>query len=375
MKGHIQKRGPNSYRLVYELPRDAVDRRRQGRQTVHGNKRDADAKLREIMMGLDKGVYLTPTTETLGAFLERWLGTYAATATSKRTQQDYKSIVNRYLVPNLGMIPLASLRPEHVQGRYAELQSNGLSDMTVLHTHRLLKQALAHAVKWQVMTRNVCDMVDPPRPQRKEMVALDKIGVGRLFKASETSLFHDLFFFAVYTGVRRSELLALRWENVDLEHGRVHVVAGLHRINGEGIRLLPTKTSRSRRSISLSHEVVECLRQIQGSQLVKRVELGPVWTDTGFVFTDEAGRPLDPGRVSKEFARVRKQAGLNGVRFHDLRHTHASLMLQANVHPKVVSERLGHSSVMITLDTYSHILPGLQEEAAEKFSEIIGDAR
>ena len=196
-----------------------------------------------------------------------------------------------------------------------------------------------------------------------------------LTAACDGSQFQHAFFVALYTGARRSELLALRWENVDLERGRLHIVAGLYRIKGKGLMLLPTKTLKSRRGISISSEVVQVLRQIRGTQVVKRVELGPAWMNTGFVFTDEIGGPLDPARVSKEFARVRKHAGIGGVRFHDLRHTNASIMLLAGVHPKVVSERLGHSSIMVTMDIYSHLLPGLQEDAAEKFSKMIGNPR
>ena len=243
--------------------------------------------------------------------------------------------------------------------------------MTVLHTHRLLRQALSHAVKWNLVARNVCDSVDPPRPQRKEMVALDAPGIGRLLASAEGTPYRDLFLLAIYTGLRRSEVLALRWEYVDLERKRLFVVAGLHRINGKGLVQLPTKTTRSRRPVSFTDEVADVLRQIRGSQLVKQVELGPVWQDSGFVFTDLEGRPLDPIRVSKAFAKVSKVAGIKGVRRHDLRHTHASLMLKAGVHPKVVSERLGHSSINITLDTYSHVLPGVQDEATELFSKLL----
>ena len=138
---------------------------------------------------------------------------------------------------------------------------------------------------------------------------------------------------------------------------------------------MPTKTKRSRRAVSFSAEVADLFTQIRGAQLVRQVELGTEWNETGYVFTNEFGNPLDPGRVSKEFARVRRVAGLQGVRLHDLRHTHASLLLAANVHPKIVSERLGHASVIITLHTYSHVIPGLQEDAADKFSRIVADDR
>ena len=369
MKGHIRKSG-NSYQLIYELPRGADGRRRQERRTVHGTKRDAEAKLREILTALDRGDHVTPTKETVGAFLERWLETYASIRTSLRTQRDYRGIVRRYLTPSLGDMVLATLRPADVQGLYSDLLARGLSAQTVLHTHRLLSEALSHAVKWGAVVRNVCAAVDPPRPEKKEMVALDTEGVDRLFASAEGSRYRDVFLIALYTGLRRPEVLGLRWDYVDVERRRLHIVAGLHFLTGMGLVLLPTKTTRSRRPVSFTTEVVDELRQVRGAQIVQKAELGPAWQDLGFVFTRPDGRPLDPAKVTNGFAEVMKRAGLPGVRLHDLRHTHASLMLQAGVHAKVVSERLGHASVGITLDTYSHVLPGVQEEAAETFSNF-----
>ena len=173
-----------------------------------------------------------------------------------------------------------------------------------------------------------------------------------------------MFFVAVYTGLRRSEILGLRWPEVDLEQGTIGVVAGLHRLSGKGLVLLPTKTARSRRQIAITDNVADVLRQIRGSQLVQRVELGSAWQDTGFVFSKPAGRPIDPLKVTAAFGLIARRSGLKGGRFHDLRHTHVSLMFQAGGHPKIASERLGHASVTITMDTYSHVLPGLQEDAA-----------
>ena len=375
MKGHIRKRANGSWQLICELPRDANGRRSQGRQTVHGSKKDAEAKLREILTTLDKGDYVTPTEETVGSFLERWLETYAATRTSPRTQMAYRSVIRSYISPTLGAVPLASLRQQHVQDTYATLLSRGLSAQTVLHTHRVLHKALSSAVKEGIVARNVCDAVEAPRPPKREMSTLDGKGVLRFLEVSNDSPYRDVFLVALYTGLRRSEVLALKWDNVDLENSRLFVVAGLHFITGQGLVLLPTKTARSRRPVTFTPEVADVLRAIRGAQLVSQVELGSAWQGTRFVFTKPNGTPMDPAKVTNAFTAVIKEAGLSGVRLHDLRHTHASLMLLAGVHPKVVSERLGHANISITLDTYSHVLPGLQEDAAEKFSKVIGDAR
>ena len=301
-------------------------KRRQGRQTVRGSKSNAEAKLREILTSLDKGDYVIPTNETLIAFLQRWLDTYVSTNTSPRTREDYKGVVRQYLDPGLGNIQLKSLKPKHIQRHYGHLKENGLSAQTVLRSHRVLKQALAHAVKWQVIARNPCEAVDAPKPVRKEMVALNRDEVAQLLSASEGSNYRDVFLVALHTGLRRSEILGLKWNSVDLDQGVLRVVAGLHRLPKRGLVLLPTKTNRSRRQLPIAPEIVDVLHRIRGEQIVSEIELGPAWEHAGFVFTRLDGMPLDPAKVTKEFTRVIRTLGLGRVRFHDLRHTHASLM-------------------------------------------------
>ena len=283
--------------------------------------------------------------------------------------------MHRYLVPALGNLTLTGLRPEHVQGLYGDLLSRDLSARTVLHTHRVLREALGHAVKWRLIAWNVCDAVDPPRPQRKQMTSMDEEEANRFLAVSETSPFKDVFFVALYTGLRQSEVLALKWTEVDLDRSTLNVVAGLHRLTGQGLVLLPTKTARSRRQLAVTEEVVDLLHQIRGQQLVRRMALGGAWHDGGFVFTKDDGSPLDPEKVTKEFAKTAKVAGFSGLRLHDLRHSHASLMLKAGASPKAMSERLGHASISITMDVYAHLLPGMQEEAAQKFSKLLADSK
>ena len=325
---------------------------------MHGTKRDAEAKLRELVTALDKGEYVSSTKETVGGFVSRWLG-----------------IAHRYLNPVLGPISLNALRPDHVQALYANMLRRGLSPRTVVHTHRLLRECLSHAVKWRVLSQNVCDAVDPPRPQRKQMAALDTDEVDRFLAAAETNPYRDVFFVLIYTGLRRSEVLALHWSDVDLDRCTLNVVAGLHRLPGQGLVLLPTKTSRSRRQVPITEEVVDVLHQVRGEQTLQRITLGSAWNDSGFVFTKPDGGPLDPERVTKGFAKTAKEAGFNGIRLHDLRHSHASLMLKAGVGPKEISERLGHASISITMDVYAHLLPGMGAEAAKKFSMLLAESR
>ena len=371
MRGYIRKRGKDSWQIIFDLARGVDGKRRQARHTVRGTKRDAEARLRELITSLDKGDYVPPCKETVSWFLQRWLDSYVATNTSLRTQEGYRERVRRYLIPALGPLAMTALRPEHVQALYADMLGRGLSARTVLGSHRVLRAALSHAVRWRLVARNITDVVDPPRPRPKEMVALSSEGVVRLLATARESPYRDVFLVALYTGLRRSEALALRWSEVDLDKGSIRVVAGLHRLPGMGLVLLPTKTARSRRQVAVTHEVIDVLRQIKGYQLVQRLQLDPACQDTDFVFTKPDGSPVDPEKVTKAFAAIVKVAGLGSFRLHDLRHTHAFLMLQAGVHPKVVSERLGHASVTITMDTYSHVLPGIQEEAADRLSQLL----
>ena len=172
MNGFIRKRGKKSWQLIFDLPRDADGKRKQARRTDHGTKREADSKLRELVSGVEKGEYVTLSKESVGEFLARWLDIYAATSTSPRTQEDYEGIIRRYLKPHLRAISLSALKPDNVQTLYTDMRKRGLSSVTILHTHRLLSECLTHAVKWQILTRNICDAVDPPRPQRRQMTSL-----------------------------------------------------------------------------------------------------------------------------------------------------------------------------------------------------------
>ena len=217
--------------------------------------------------------------------------------------------------------------------------------------------------------RNVCDAVDPPRPLNREMAAFDEIGVERFLEAAAPHRYGSVFFLALYTGMRRSEVLGLRWTAVDLTAKTVSVVETLQRILGKGMMTLQPKTDKSRRLVNLPPSAAALLSGLKVKQQEDRKSLDLPWEESDYVFCLADGRPYSPDKISLAFADLLKKAGLPHIRLHDLRHTHATMMLKNGVNPKIVSERLGHSSVVITLDIYSHVLPGLQEEAAMKFEE------
>ena len=375
MKGSIRQRSKGSYQIRYEAPPDGSARRKYLSETVKGNKKDAERVLRERLSANENGGYVPRHKETVAEFLQRWLDTYAATNTSVRTQEGYKGNVSRYIVPSLGSLPVQGLTAQHIQRMYASLIERGLSARTVLHTHRVLKQALGHAVKWGILPRNAADAASPPRPRPADLNMWDADTIDRFLEAAAKSRFRDLYHLAILTGMRRSELAGLKWENVDLAQGQLSVVNTLQRILGHGLVEGTPKTVKSRRSLALAPESVDLLHAVRGRQIHHGMELGPLWQNTGFVFTQEDGKPVNPPSVSKDFAKIIRNSGLVHLTFHGLRHAHATLALSAGINPKIVSERLGHSTIAMTMDTYSHVIPGLQEEAALAIEQLLAAAR
>jgi integrase len=378
MKGHIRKRG-NSYAIVVELPRDpSTGKRRQKWHYINGTKRDAERTLRELLTSMDNGTYIKHKKLTLGSLLREWLTDYVAIHDSPRTLESYSSNVKRHLIPALGALPLAELKPQHIQGYYAKaLESGradgkgGLSARSVLYHHRIIGKALGYAVKMGLIARNVTDAVSPPRVAKVTMATLSPEEVSRILDTAKDSPYYVFFVTLLYTGLRRGELLALRWRNLDLDSASLAVVETAYQLgNGEYVIKEP-KTAHSRRMVSLSPAIVGLLQEYRADQVLLRIQLGIGLTEDDFVFVRYDGRPLLPNAVTHAFQKLVKKAGLRRVRLHDLRHTHATLMLKAGIHPKIVSERLGHASIGITLDTYSHVLPGLQKQAAEKFDAVV----
>jgi len=249
------------------------------------------------------------------------------------------------------------------------MSEKGLSASTISQLHVILKEALSHAVKWGLLIRNVAEAATPPRRQRKPMKMWDDDTIDRFLELVGNSRFGELHRFAIHTGMRRSEITGLKWENVDLERGKLSVVETLQRITGYGLVQGEPKTPRSRRSIALSPEAVELLHSVRGRQIEQSLAVGGGWQNTGYVFTREDGKPLAPDMVSKDFCRLVRKSGLPSLTFHGLRHASATLLLSDNVNPKIVSELLGHSNIATTMDIYSHVLPGRQEAAVSRLAK------
>jgi integrase len=308
---------------------------------------------------------------------------YAATNVSTATLVRYRGIVANHFVPTIGAIQLTDLRPAHIQRAYAEALTPGvrrdrrvgaLSARTVLQHHRVLREALAHAVRWQLIARNPADAVAPPKPARHEMRVLDRMEAQALLAASGDDPLYCLLHVALATGARLGELLALRWSDMDGKSGTLRITRSAQRLPGEGIVFHAPKTHRSIRPIALSPVTLKILRTHRAAQAEQRPAVGSAYTDRDLVFANALGQPLDGTAVTKRFQQIAHGVGLGHLRFHDLRHTAATLMLSAGTHPKIVSERLGHATINITLDTYSHVLPDMQHDAAVMLDALLTDA-
>jgi integrase len=378
-QGHIRPQGEGSWQLKFDLGRDPVSGKRISKfVTFRGNKRQAQAELTRLLAQRDAGSYVDPTKMTVAEYLQHWLAAGVERRVGKRTAARYRQIVERNITPRLGYIPLRKLTAAHIEAFEADLQregwvkakakgkegqKRGLSAQTVLHVHRTLSQALNHAVSLEVLIKNPAKQVKPPRPASLEIKILDKQEITALLKAAKNMNLYVPVLVAVTTGIRRGELLGLRWRDLDLTACTLTVKQAMQRTKGE-LEFKSPKTKTSRRTITLPAATVEALQAHYKMQLEERMKLGLGRDPHGLVLTRADGKPLDPDSLSKAFERLVLKAKVTPITLHGLRHTHISHLLMDGVHMKVVSERAGHANVNITLNTYAAYIPNMQADAA-----------
>jgi integrase len=376
MRGHVRKRG-KKWTVVLDAGTDERGKRKQRWHSGFTTRRDAERALTDLLATQQRGEYVEPSRLTLGAYLtDDWL---PAVRRSVRplTHAGYERSVRVHIVPRLGDVPLQHVTPARLNGLYAELlesgrtDGKGLSAGSVRQMHLALHGGLAAAVRWGYATRNVAALADPPRPQAPRGRVWTADELRRFLTSIQVERLYALFLMLAATGMRRGEALGGRWEDVDLEGARWRVRRTLLPVAGRAVEGTP-KSARGLRSVALDPVTVRALKQWRVSQLEERMAWGAAWTDTGRVFTREDGTDLHPSRVSETFDRLVKRSGLPRVRLHDLRQGHATLAPAAGVHPKVVQERLGHSSVEFTLDRYSHAVPAMLEDAAATVARLVG---
>ncbi len=370
MRGHIRKKGERSWQITLDTGTGPDGKRRRYFETVRSSRKsDAQRRLNELLVSLEKGVYTPPGRLTLAEHLNNWLGGYVKTNCSVRTHDGYESIVKNHLTPNLGHVQLKHLHQQAIQSYYGKAIER-LSPRTVAKHHRLLSQALKYAVRQGYLSHNPCDLVDPPAWKGKVMRTLTPVEVGDLFETAEDNYYYPVIYTAVSTGLRQAELLGLRWRDIDLDFLAISVSQVLYKRRGI-CQFKEPKTSHSRRRVAMTPKLALFLRKYKADRERLYHELGKEPTLDDLVFPSIEGKPLDGCVLTHNFTRIAKRAGLNSVRFHDLRHTFASLMLLRGAKPKVISEALGHSSVAFTMDVYSHIIEGMQEDAMALLDEVL----
>jgi len=369
MRGSIRSKGKNSWQIQIYTGMGPDGKPRRHFETVRGRKGDAQRRLTELLSSLDKGVYTPPGRVTVAEHLHEWLDGYVRTNCSQRTFDGYQSIIETHLVPVLGHIQLKQLHPQAIQAYYGKACET-LSARTVHHQHRVLSQSLKYAVRQGYLGRNPAEMVDPPSPRKKVMRTLTPGEVEVLFENAQDNYYYPVVYTAVSTGLRQAELLGLRWRDIDLDMLSISVSQVLYKRRGV-CQFKEPKTSHSRRRVAMTPKLALFLREYKAQRERLYNELGKQFTLDDLVFASVEGKPIDPGVLSHNFGRIVKRAGLKNVRFHDLRHTFASLMLLRGAKPKVISEALGHSSVAFTMDTYSHIIEGMQSDAMALLDEVL----
>jgi len=367
-EGSIYQRADGRWVAQISLPGDSRLKRR--RKTIYGRTRD---EVRRRKLDAEKlvkdGGRIAPERLTVTSFFKSWLENRRHEL-RWQTWRRYEQLFRSHVEPELGSIRLSKLRLDHLRDLYSLKLDEGLSSTTVRHMHAVIRGALNQAEREDLIVRNVSRQVNPPRKRQYEINPLSPSDARKFRRRATGHPDEALYVLALTTGMRQAELLGLRWRDVDLGNGFVSVNRSLV-FEGNDWSLEEPKTASSRRRIHLGTDAHTALREHQRKQLEQRMKLGPVWDDNDLVFPSEIGTPRRGANVVyRSFRPLLESVGLPRIRFHDLRHTAATLLLGEGIHPKVVSEMLGHASVQLTLDTYSHVTPTMQQEAAKTMDSI-----
>lgn len=373
MRGSIQKRvgtrGTTWYAVV-DLPPDPVTGKRRQKRLSAPTRREVEALIAETMQTAKNGVPADAGKLTVREYMDQWLKS-AEPGLKPSTFRRYHDLTRRHVIPVLGNIKLAKLSPLDIQRWHADRLATGLSATSVVHLHYMFHRALEQAMRWNMVPRNVTELVDPPRRSTPDAATWNATQVGAFLTAGDKTNLAALWRLALLTGMRRGELLGLIWEDVDLERGTLAVRRTLSRGKAGSWEVGTPKTASGRRSIALPASAVSSLRQHRIHQLEHRLKLGDIYQDQGFVFTNATGGPLHVNSLMLQFVKVIAAAGVPRIRFHDLRHTSATLMLANGEHPKIVQERLGHANISMTLDRYSHVTMDMQRAAADRLDILL----
>jgi integrase len=369
----VKKRG-NNEGSIYKRPNGtwSVQVTLQGRRlsNTFKSQRECQEWLKKIRGQIDDGMSYASTKVSLGDFLSGWL---VSTKTSKAhsTWQHYEQLIRTYIIPYLGKVTARDLRPEHIQAFYNNLFDKQVGVHTIRKIHITLHNALQQAVKTGMIGRNPASFAQPPKEPATEMGILNESQASQFLVAAQDHRWEALFHLAVISGMRQMELLGLKWSDLDWNRQTLKIERQLLRTNGQGVKFTTPKTRYGRRSIVLGRKTIEIIRKHYERQQTDRLSTGDEWQEYGLIFSTSIGTPIHPRNLLRTFKKLLQDAGLPPIRFHDLRHTAASLLLNQGIPVITVSRRLGHAKASITLDVYGHLIPSMQSEVAEMIDDLV----
>ncbi|MBM7702850.1 tyrosine-type recombinase/integrase [Metabacillus iocasae] len=367
MKGTVKKEGKSWY-YVFTLGYKADGKRQQKKKRGFKTKKEAQQALAEAINTVNTGSYIEPSTILYKDYLDDWFLT-KQNSIGVQTTKVYKAYLQGRIVPELGNYKLSKLSTIQIQSFINRLSEEGLSSSTIKKIHEIIRNSLEHAVDFELVPKNVALKVKLPKANKKEMTVWNEDEVNQFLKVAREDPSYIVFHLALTTGMRQGEVLGLRWKDVDLEKGLIRIKQTLSHDGKE--MMSGAKTQSSLRAINLSEVTIRALKTRKLTVSKEKLSLGTIYEDFDLIACTQHGTPFNPANVRRTFNRLIKLADVPKIRFHDLRHTHATLLLSKGVNVKVISERLGHSNIKVTLDTYSHVLPTMQEEVARKLDEMI----
>lgn len=378
MKGHIRERSPGKWAIVLDLHDPETGKRRRKWHSFEGTKRQAQSECARLITELKGGNYVEPSKQTLAEYLDEWLA-FIKPSVSAKTHERYTEICRKSIAPLIGADKMSDLKVARIDAAFTKALTEGrrdgkggLSPRTVHHMRRVLIKALGQAVTWSRLAKNPAQATTPPKVERKQMLAYDATQTAALLNFMRPTRLYVPVLLAVMCGMRRGEIIALQWKSIDLETRQIAVVASAEQ-TGSTVTYKAPKNDKAR-TVALSKWMVEELKAHRARQAEELLRLGIPLKDDMHVVAQVDGSPIQPRSLTHEWMRLIQKTKLPRIRFHDLRHTHATQLLAAGVHPKIASERLGHSTIGITLDLYSHVMPGMQADAAEQVDAAIRKA-
>jgi integrase len=372
MKGSVYKRG-NTYSVDCKLYKDKNNKWVRLQKGGFRTKREANMFLAEELSKVNRGEIAEYENMLVGDFLKLWLDQYCKHNLKSSTYANRKNLIESRIIPKIGELHVEELKPIHFSKFYNELHEQGYSSDYIHTMHSVLRTAFRYAVKWEITSKYMMENVDAPKLNKTKQIQTWTLEQASKFlkftEKIENDYRHIIYVLAIFTGMRKGEILGLRWSDVDFDNNKLQVVQTVYKPLKSAPTIQSTKTAGSMRSVSIPENVVQELKTHKRKQLEIRLKFGNAYKNNDLVCPRIDGSPMDPRAVNEHFTECIKKSKLPKIRFHDLRHTHATIMLKLGEHPKVVSERLGHKDVNITLNTYSHVLPNMQEDAAKRLFE------